>query len=228
MRITPELDMKSLSRKVELLKLKLKLNSQTTGEVINGNGESSSYETATNINKNKSKETGFELEFNRVDQLWDSAIYDPSECDRYLFSIRRAFDCEGKYKMTRVDIKSKLLKEALADVMGGIKGVGLSEENPAIDPNVLFLYLEDLRMFLNRLESTMNTGNEATRIETKNDDKIKHVKVLLNYLDEDYAEIKQTLYPMQLSGHITFDLLWTLYKPDTTACTTTYGAINEP
>ena len=60
--------------------------------------------------KNKKKKKGSKLEFKRVDQLWDSTIHnyklsdtmedeESSEYDQYLFTVRRTFDWEGKYKV---------------------------------------------------------------------------------------------------------------------------------
>lgn len=73
------------------------------------------------------------MDFVRVDQLWDSSIHnfkltetaedaDADEYDQYVFTVRRKFDWENKYTETVVDIKSKLLKEALTHVMGAVKG----------------------------------------------------------------------------------------------------------
>ena len=155
----------------------------------------------------------------------DAAIY-----DQYIFNVRRRFDWEGKYRSTVVDIKSKLLREALNSVMDGVKGISLVEETPAVDPNLLFLYLEDLRKALKQLKKRKNKdGKKYKKKELrKNKEKVKHVKILLKYLDKDYAETKKTLYPMLESGLITFDLLWALYKPNTLAYTTTYGTVDEP
>lgn len=76
---------------------------------------------------------GSKVDFVRVDQLWDSSIHnykltetaedaDADEYDQYVFTVRRKFDWENKYTETVVDIKSKLLKEALTHVMGAVKG----------------------------------------------------------------------------------------------------------
>lgn len=51
---------------------------------------------------------------------------------------------------------------------------------------------------------------------------------MIKYLDKDYAQTKNSLYPMLENGLITFDLLWALWKPNTLAYTTTYGSHDEP
>lgn len=90
------------------------------------------------------------LDYKRVDQVWDNTIHNyklqdtaegtvDAQYDEFLFHVRRTFDWEGKYKATIIDIKSKLLRECLQDVMGNIKGVSLVEETPKLDPNMLFL-----------------------------------------------------------------------------------------
>lgn len=90
------------------------------------------------------------LDFKRVDQVWDNTIHnfklqDTAKCAKetkysgFCFHVRRTFDWEGKYKTTVVDIKSKLLRECLQDVIGSIKGVSLVDETPKLDPNILFL-----------------------------------------------------------------------------------------
>jgi hypothetical protein len=130
---------------------------------------------------------------------------------------------------TVVDIKSKLLKEALNEVMDGVKGVSLVEETPCVDPNLLFLYLEDLRKLCKELKNKkVTTKKGKKKAKKRQDTKRKHLKVLLKYLDKDYSATKKTLYPMLESGLITFDLLWALYKPNTLAYTTTYGSVDEP
>ena len=92
---------------------------------------------------------------------------------------------------------------------------------------MLFLYLEELRAAMKELKKKSKTEKKK-KIRKRNVQKIAHMKVLLKYLDEDYAEIKKTLYPLLESNLITFDLLWALYKPNTIAYTTTYGNADEP
>lgn len=100
--------------------------------------------------KNGEKSPGGDLEYKRVDQVWDSSIHnyklkdttgspEIAQYEGFLFHIRRTFDWEGKYKTTYVDVKSKDLRECLREVIGNIKGVSLVEETPKLDPNLLFL-----------------------------------------------------------------------------------------
>ncbi|GKT59638.1 AAA family ATPase [Colletotrichum tofieldiae] len=187
--------------------------------------------------KRKSK-----LDFKRVDQVWDSAIHQyklqdtalttsDTQYDGYVLQIRRTFDWEGKFKATLVDIKSKILRECLQEVMGNIKGVSLVDETPKLNPNMLFLYLEDFRKYDKQLKKTAAVGaDKKERKKHKKHIKTKrqHLKVLLKYLDKDYAHIKKSLYPMLENGLITFDLLWALFKPNTLVYTTTYGSPDQP
>lgn len=190
--------------------------------------------------KQKSKK----YDFKRVDQVWDNSIHnfklqDTAESaadkkyDGFCFHVRRTFDWEGKYKATVVDVKSKALRECLQDVIGNIKGVSLVDETPKLDPNVLFLYLEDLRKHAKQLKKKAKSPTATDKQERKKEakwleEKRLHLKVLVKYIDKDYEHVKKSLYPMLEHGLITFDLLWALWKPGTLAYTTTYGSHDEP
>jgi len=127
--------------------------------------------------------------------------------------------------------------------MNGIKGLSLVEESPAVDPKMLFMYLEDLRQHAKALKSQKVVVAKKDKKETsekKSNKKIKkkllkhnllkrqHLKVLLKYLDKDFAETKKILNPMLEAGIITFDLLWAIFKPNELVHTTTYGSLDEP
>ena len=181
---------------------------------------------------------GSKVDFVRVDQLWDSSIHnykltetaedaDAGEYDQYVFTVRRKFDWENKYTDTVVDIKSKPLKEVLIHVMGAVKGVSFAEETPIIDPNMLFLYLEELRTHMKELK-VQSKSEKKKKIRKAAAVKQSHAKVLIKYLDKDYAETKKTLYPLLESNTITFDLLWALYKSNEIAYCSTYSNADEP
>lgn len=183
------------------------------------------------------------MDFVRVDRVWDSSRHnyvlkataedpDVGEYDQYVFQVRRKFDWENKYQNTVLDIKSKALKEALKDVMKDVKGVSFAEDTPIIDPNMIFLYLEEIRAHMKKLKKLGKTEKKKKTKKKKGKilaaTKAKHTKVLIKYLDKDYADIKKTLYPLLESNKITFDLLWALYKSNEVAYCPTYSNPDEP
>ncbi|RAL08564.1 ATP-binding protein [Aspergillus homomorphus CBS 101889] len=189
--------------------------------------------------KSKSrKKAASKMAFKRVDQLWDNTIHnykltetvdDPgaNEWDQYLFTVRRKFDWDNKYTETVVDLKSKYIRDALAKVMDGVKGVSLVQETAVVDPNMLFLYLEETRQYMRDLRQLAKTEKKKKARKTA-ELKAAHLKVLIKYLDADYAETKKTLYPLLDANMITFDLLWAIFKPNTIAYSSTYGNADEP
>ena len=181
---------------------------------------------------------GSKPSFFRVDQLYDNAIHnwkltetapkqDEQEYGKFVFHVRRKFDWEGKYTETVVDIKSEPLKEALKFVMAGCKAVSLEEATPAIDPNILFMYLSEIEDHHKELKAKCKKTIEK-KVKKALKVKVAHVKVLLKYINKDYAETKQTLYPLLAAGKITFDLLWYLFKSNEVAYCPTYGNRDEP
>ncbi|KAJ5610155.1 hypothetical protein N7510_006874 [Penicillium lagena] len=188
--------------------------------------------------KRKKKRPASKVAFKRVDQLWDNTIHkykltetvddlDADEWDQYIFTVRRQFNWENKYEETVVDIKSKLLRDALGKVMDGVKGVSMVEEPAVVDPNMLFLYLEETRQYMKDLKRQAKTERKK-KVRKAAASKAAHLRVLVKYLDTDYADTKKTLYPLLENNTITFDLLWALYKPNTIVYTPTYGNSDEP
>ena len=187
----------------------------------------------------RKKLKGTKLEYVRVDRLWDydrhayitretRADTEPGEYDEFAFNVRRIFNWENKHVATVVDIKSKSLKEALIKVMGIVKGISLAEDTPSIDPNMIFLYLEELRSYMNQLKARARAKRKQKKIAKQITIKRKALKVLIKYLDKDYDETKKTLYPMLESGTITFNLLWALYKSNEIVYAPTYSTEEVP
>ena len=181
---------------------------------------------------------GSKADFVRVDRIWDSSRHnyvlketaedpDVGEYDQYVFQVRRKFDWENKYLNTVLDIKSRFLKEALKHVMDEVKGVSFAEETPVVDPNMIFLYLEEIRAYMKELKKLSKTERKK-KARVISATKAKHLKVLIKYLDKDYAETKKTLYPLLENNTITFDLLWALFKSNEIAYCPTYGNPDEP
>lgn len=187
------------------------------------------------VAKRKSSKSKFSTEYKRVDQLWDTTIHnfklkesaeeDDSEFAEYAFLVRRTFDWENKYKETYVDIKSRQLRAALAAVMKDCKSVSLEAEEPVIDPNILFLYLEELRAYSKTLKSKIKREKKGRKALEQQRSLLKS---LVSYIDDDYADTKKTLYPLLKAGNITFDLLWALFHPNEISVTSCYGSWDEP
>lgn len=111
--------------------------------------------------------------------------------------------------------------------MGEIKGINLVAEQPELNPNMLFMYLEELRTL---------SQHHRTQSKESNDHKqrkhaklvYKHLDMLVKYLDEEYAATKKNLYPMLEAGIISFEYMWALFKPNTICYATAYGDEDEP
>ncbi len=184
------------------------------------------------------KKRGTKAEFIRVDRLWSNDEHryvlkkssehtEAGEYEQYAFNVRRIFDWENKHSGTCLGIMSKPLRAALRHIMGEVKGISLEEDSPCIDPNTIFLFLEELRAYMNdlRAQTTSETKREKAKETTL---EARHLKVLIKYLDKDYNETKKSLYPLLESRKITFDLLWALFKSNETVYAPTYNTEEEP
>ncbi|KXG52455.1 ATPase, AAA-type, core [Penicillium griseofulvum] len=233
-----EIDDKALRKLVTKLKLSKKRAKKLRELASEDLAASDAVGETRREKRSKRKKPASKVAYKRVDQLWDTTIHkykltetvddpDADEWDQYIFNIRRKFNWENKYLETVVDIKSKPLRDALSKIMDGVKGVSLVQEPAVVDPNMLFLYLEETRQYMKDLkkQSRNEKKKKARKIAAT---KASHLKVLIKYLDTDYADIKKTLYPLLEANTITFDLLWALYKPNTIAYTPTYGSSDEP
>ncbi|KAF2109978.1 hypothetical protein BDV96DRAFT_528794 [Lophiotrema nucula] len=183
------------------------------------------------------------LEFKRVDEVWDNKLRnwaikttsdeknDEFDC---VFAIRRKFDWEGKHhEYTLLDIKSKALRESLQEVLKDVKGVSLVEDNPSIDPHMMFLHHRELKMYIKELKTKLKKASRKSSKGAKKEakkftERVKHCKLLSAYLEEDYKDTRRKLRPMLKAGNITYDLLWALFKPNTIAFTPTYGVADDP
>ncbi|KAG6004273.1 hypothetical protein E4U21_001285 [Claviceps maximensis] len=179
--------------------------------------------------QNESAQNEVELGYKRVDSVWDGKSFAfklrttakaavETQHEDYPFRVRRTFDGDGKYQGSFVDIKSPLLRECLQDVIGTVRGVNLVQEIAKVDPNLLFLYLEDLRSHLRKLKVVELVGQceqDRRRNQDRLDEKREELTLLIKYLDQDYEKMKGSLYPMLENGIISFEYLWALWKPDT-------------
>ncbi|CAO2653481.1 Nn.00g028920.m01.CDS01 [Neocucurbitaria sp. VM-36] len=177
------------------------------------------------------------LEFKRVDQVYDMKIRDwklvesnTDQKDEFdcVFTVRRRLDWEGKYKETQVDIKSKVLRNALQEVFKECKSISLVEDTPQIDPHTLFHYYDEIKTYVKKTLKPKLRKARKSKQKKKLTQEIAQCKLLLSYIDEDYNATRKALKPMLKAGTITYDLVWALFKPNTIVFTPTYGNKDDP
>ena len=180
------------------------------------------------------RQKGSRADYVRLDRVWSNLEHrfllqrsredtETGKFEHYAFNVRRKFDFDNKHIGTCLDIISKPLKAALLHVMGEVQSLSLEEESPSIDPNAVFLFLEELRAHRKDLKRQSNHGKDREKAL-----EAKHLKVLVQYLDTDYDETKRSLCPLLQNNKITFDLLWALFKSNETVYAPTYNAQGEP
>ncbi|KAL7275470.1 hypothetical protein RUND412_001577 [Rhizina undulata] len=188
--------------------------------------------TSADGDDKKSKVRASKREFKRLDELYNKNIHDfylaeasqvqlskDDQWEEYVFVVRRRFDWQNKYQKTYIDIKSIELRGILRELMKDVSGIGLREEKPTVEPNILFNYLSEL-------ETQLEKARSAPSAE-KNENLISHLALLVDYINSDYAATARRLYPLLEHDEITFDLLWALFLPNTLVYTVCAGS-NEP
>ncbi|KAI2735150.1 hypothetical protein DTO013E5_9491 [Penicillium roqueforti] len=168
-------------------------------------------------------------QFKTVMETWDKEackykIVEPTETSNdlddyaeYAFVVRERVDRTSKEIVSFIDIKSEGLRDSLRDVLHDIKAVSLMEIKPSIEQNFLFHFLPELDRCAENMDSS--SDHESAHAE--------HLLLLINHLKHAYASTLQRLESMLQHGHITYDLLWALFKPGCHVYTTCIGT-KEP
>ncbi|EMD62473.1 hypothetical protein COCSADRAFT_146272 [Bipolaris sorokiniana ND90Pr] len=140
-----------------------------------------------------------------------------------IFTVRRRLDWQGKYIETRVDIKSKTLRNTLQDVLKDCKSISLVENTPQLDPRTLFHYYDELKTHVKKTLERQLGKAKRSKERKRFKQQVAQCKLLLSYVDEDFGATRKALKPMVKAGTITYDLVWALFKPNTIAFTPTYN-----
>lgn len=186
---------------------------------------------------------GSKMDFVRVDSRWEDYQNvirltgeegETGEYEDHVFRVRRILDDENKYCHTRLDIYNKPLRDAMRKVMAKAQSVSLVEDKPSIDPDIVFLYAEELRNHRQALKAKLKAASKKKLKRGKKHEykimktQVKSLKVLLRYVVKDYRDKKKSLTPMLKNGTITFDYLWALFKPNEIVFAPTYGVDTIP
>ncbi|CAF9912370.1 hypothetical protein IMSHALPRED_000298 [Imshaugia aleurites] len=183
-----------------------------------GNGKASD-DKSPESEKEKPKPRASVLEYKSVSQVWDKDTYGRKLVDsledsskkrdkyeEFIFVVRRQYDDRNMHYKIFIDIKSELLRDVLRETLKGIPTVSLHGDKPEIRVEVLFHFLSQIesKRDINILESDKLT---------------QHLDLLIRFLQEHYASIIKTLPELLERGEMTFDLLWTLFPPNTVVYT---------
>ncbi|OJD25638.1 hypothetical protein ACJ73_02991 [Blastomyces percursus] len=107
-----------------------------------------------------------------------------------------------KETKTFVDIKSEALLGVLREIMRDVRAINLREDKLSIECNFLYNFLSDLEKY------TIKKGRNHR------DPCSKHVDMLIKYIKETYASNNPEPFATSEEGReITYDLLWTMFKP---------------
>ncbi|KAH8772429.1 hypothetical protein F5882DRAFT_505893 [Hyaloscypha sp. PMI_1271] len=134
------------------------------------------------------------LEFKKVNEVWDKKEYKYKVVE--LLTLPDEVNELDHYIFvvrTRIDIKSPGLRDILRKVLQDVQGICLYEEKPSVEQSLLYHYLSDL-------------------------EECQHLGLLLDFIRTAYALTIECLSPLLEKHQITYDLLWTLFKPNTLAC----------
>ncbi|KAJ6038269.1 uncharacterized protein N7446_005079 [Penicillium canescens] len=165
--------------------------------------------------------------FKAVVETWDKEackykIVEPAETSsglddyaEYAFVVRERVERNSEEVTPYIDIKSEGLRNILREVLHDIKAISLMEDKPSIEQNILFHFLPELGKYAENMD---NSDCEFPR---------QHLRLLIDHLKQAYSATSQRLESMLQYGHITYDLLWALFKPGCHVYTTCIGT-KEP
>ncbi|KAJ6035289.1 uncharacterized protein N7446_010049 [Penicillium canescens] len=168
-------------------------------------------------------------QFKTVVETWDKeackyTITEPVETSggvddyaEYAFVVRERVDRNSEEVMPYIDIKSEGLRDILRVVLHDVKAISLMEDKPSIEQNLLFHFLPELDRCVENTDNSSDHRSAASQ----------HLRLLIDHLRQAYAAISQRLSSILQHGHITYDLLWALFKPGCHVYTTCIGT-KEP
>ncbi|KAK5069381.1 hypothetical protein LTR51_008631 [Lithohypha guttulata] len=191
-------------------------------------GSSSSVTTAlaespTAANSVQAKKRASKLTYLSVKEVWNKkdyeyrileapAVEEVNDHDEYLFVVRVRVDKSTEKATKYVDIKSTVLRDVLRLVLKDVRVVSLKEDRPSIEQTFLFNFLSEITAYRTKL----GTYPESEVAE-------KHLKVLLDYLQAEYKTLETRLQSLLNNNEITYNLLWTIFKPNSEIFTTCPG-----
>lgn len=126
--------------------------------------------------------------------------------------ITRHMSDDGKFtRKVSLRINSEHLKSLMKSCINNYPGISFSTKKVSIDApyHVLFHYRDKLVEAARNLED----GSEAAT----------HFRLLLDFIDEEFGEELSQSRNLLEQGLMTYDLLWTIFKPGSIVYSSMYG-----
>lgn len=125
---------------------------------------------------------------------------------KYVLVVRRIISGKPPIK-TMVDIRGNSLLKVLMDFFKDAAGMRLSENPPAIEPNVLYHATTEIMQRKKEEEAILPVGNQDNNL-------IFELNAALTFLSEEFASERPRIDGLKQNGEITFDSLWAILPPN--------------
>jgi hypothetical protein len=124
--------------------------------------------------------------------------------EKFALCVTRQYDGQNRYiTRTNLQINSESLKDIIADVIGNYPGESLFSTNISIEfpAHCLYHYRSELKAALKDQEP----GSEGAA----------HLPILLAFIEEHHADAIKDGDNLREQGLVSYDHLWTIFKPGT-------------
>ncbi|KAF8522068.1 P-loop containing nucleoside triphosphate hydrolase protein [Trichophaea hybrida] len=144
----------------------------------------------------------------------------------YVLAVTRHFNDDNKFSHRTLEINSPLIKSALKELIGDYPGQSYNTDKISVllPAWSLFHYLPELKT------SAILEGEEINdyRIGGKMPENVvvmrrKHLRCLVSWLDVEFRETLRDMQNLLSENLISYQLLWTIFKPGTLVYTTIEG-----
>lgn len=125
---------------------------------------------------------------------------------KYVLVVRRVISAQPPFA-TMVDIRGNSLLKVLMDFFKDAAGMRLSENPPAIEPNVLYHATTEIMQRKREEEAVLPKENQDNNL-------IFELDAALTFLSEEFASERPRIDGLKQNGEITFDSLWAILPPN--------------
>ncbi|KAK4223081.1 26S proteasome regulatory subunit 4 [Podospora fimiseda] len=149
-----------------------------------------------------------------VDQVFDHSVGQTRQIKtvkassnrnkRKILVVRRIFDIKGIYERTEVEIHSDRLAKVLREINTDVEGITLLATPPKAP----------LQIFYHNTEAFNERLRDAKAADPIDESLVEDLQVAVDFVDDEFRQLRDTLAQLLPSGEITWDLLWTLFPPN--------------